>query len=87
MDISIHSAARAETRGVLILPNFKEISIHSAARAETTQPHITVCKSAQISIHSAARAETGRRRLFHFPDIHFNPLRREGGDWMLRGMF
>ena len=56
-EISIHSAARAETtlQNMGAIQNF--ISIHSAARAETDNIANDIT-TIFISIHSAARAET-----------------------------
>ena len=55
--ISIHSAARAETYFQWLDFRSFRISIHSAARAETSL-YIHGFTSPYISIHSAARAET-----------------------------
>ena len=56
-DISIHSAARAETWRDPQYAGGYPISIHSAARAETP-PALRRPMRGSISIHSAARAET-----------------------------
>ena len=78
--ISIHSAARAETRlQKTVLTSLSRISIHSAARAETGTGQVSI-PSYCISIHSAARAETRYQRASIGKERNFNPLRREGGD-------
>ena len=60
-----------------------QISIHSAARAETTEEGF-VADARQIFQSTPPR---GRRQSYpgHGPRaaLHFNPLRREGGDEML----
>ena len=78
-NISIHSAARAETAAYYKHPSSWTISIHSAARAETVVKCI-FSPAILISIHSAARAETHTVQYYVFDMCYFNPLRREGGD-------
>ncbi len=77
--ISIHSAARAETSMTLPVLLISKISIHSAARAETGPAGTNVAWTT-ISIHSAARAETPHLVAMPPSAAYFNPLRREGGD-------
>ena len=57
-EISIHSAARAETSNGKDIKEPAKISIHSAARAETDATYNKYNVVYYISIHSAARAET-----------------------------
>ena len=55
------------------------ISIHSTTRVETlSRVRMTLFFVFQSTPPRGWRH--GRRRLFHFPDIHFNPLHHEGGD-------
>ncbi len=78
-EISIHSAARAETYSGGKDSDVMLISIHSAARAETGGIDRVVVNQ-KISIHSAARAETHKGGVTYGRYMDFNPLRREGGD-------
>ena len=79
IQISIHSAARAETAEELETEGEPEISIHSAARAETVGMRF-VCGTG--GHFNPLRREGGDLvdTLIDNPVSDFNPLRREGGD-------
>ncbi len=82
LDISIHSAARAETVDKAVKNYIYSISIHSAARAETG----TTVSSFTGSTVFQSTPPRGRRRAFRrilTGLSNFNPLRREGGDLLI----
>ena len=81
-DISIHSAARAETLFGGTARQKGNISIHSAARAETAILDCHVCIDAHFN---PLRREGGDNLIFcsYMQHRDFNPLRREGGDRFL----
>ena len=59
----------------------QKISIHSTARVETTYALLS-SNAFAISIHSTARVETYSRLLLAHGKHDFNPLHREGGDFL-----
>ena len=78
MIISIHSAARAETRIMEDVVRRIKISIHSAARAETKRRIVQA--RAELFQSTPPRGRRRKSQEFTQADTYFNPLRREGGD-------